>query len=466
MERLIFILTLLTATVSFGQKQGNIWFFPQNSGLDFSSGNPTLLQNGQAANAEGCSSICDSAGTLLFYATATSVWNSNHTLMPNGSGLSGGNSSTQGALIVPQPESDNLFYVFTLDEFQNNLANGLRFSVVDMCLDNEMGDIIPGMKDSLLLNGTGEKMAATYHANGVDIWLVTRIHLTNEFYSFLITSSGISAPVVTAIGWANPQQLVANAIGQMKISPDGSKLAFGVGNQSPNILQLFDFDNSTGIISNLIDLPTSTNSGNPYGISFSPDNSKLYVWGVPPTGLNQFDLSSGIPDTIINSRYEVPWGGAYGGTGIQLANNGKIYVCQPPNIGVINFPNLAGNACNFVGDTIISNSYYSLPGFIDSYNYTNGLVHCSVGIDNDLEYGNLRIYPNPTSQHAILEFDNPKQENHTLDIYDTQGRCVRTITNITTEQKTVDISDLTSGLYFFQLHTHGQVRASGKLMVE
>ena len=91
----------------------------------------------------------------------------------------------------------------------------------------------------------------------------------------------------------------------------------------------------------------------------------------------------------------------------------------------------------------------------------------SVGINNYMsKYLTLKIYPNPANQNATLEFDNSGQENHTLTLYDTQGRLVKTLTNITADQITIDTDDLTSGLYFFQLSTGGQVRFKGKLTIE
>jgi Secretion system C-terminal sorting domain len=85
------------------------------------------------------------------------------------------------------------------------------------------------------------------------------------------------------------------------------------------------------------------------------------------------------------------------------------------------------------------------------------------------EIGNsetLRIYPNPTDKNAILEFDNSKNENCTLTIYDTHGRLVQTITNITTGKVEIERKQLPTGLYFLQLQTNGQIIANGKLSIE
>src|SRR5262245_49618020 len=113
---LIFILLPL---ICFSQKQGNIWYFGIQSVLDFSSGVPVAITGGQTGTdtvinqQEGTSCISDSAGELLFYTSGKTIWNRLHNRMPNGSGLMGGQSSTQSSLIVPLPGNDHLFYVFT-----------------------------------------------------------------------------------------------------------------------------------------------------------------------------------------------------------------------------------------------------------------------------------------------------------------------------------------------------------------
>ncbi|HXB39937.1 MAG TPA: T9SS type A sorting domain-containing protein [Bacteroidia bacterium] len=450
-KKIVFFIQLLPF-LCFAQKQGNFWYFAEYSGLNFNSSIAVPITGGQirsgSVNSEGCASICDSSGNLLFYASPKNIWNRNSQLMPNGVGLMGGLSSTQGAIIIPIPGSNEFFYLFTLDDFLNNLTNGLRYSIIDMCLDNGKGDVIATNKNILLLDSTGEKMAATYHSNGIDIWLVTRKHFTNQFYSYLITSSGISTPIISAIGWANPSQQTGNSIGQMKISPNGSKIVFAVGNQVPNIVQLFDFNNSTGIVSNLIDLPTSTNSGSPYGVAFSPDNSKLYVKGPTPTGLNQFDLSSGISDTIKNSIIHLPSTMGSVGTGLQLANNGKIYAVQPPYIGVINFPNLKGNLCNYVDSFITScNAAYTFPSFIDSYHYKNGIPNCSIGIKGNSEKNGIRLFPNPTTSIINIE---TTEEPKAITIYNSLGELVyENVYPINKEQ--IDISKQRTGVYFCKI---------------
>ncbi|MCO6491920.1 MAG: hypothetical protein J5I98_26120, partial [Phaeodactylibacter sp.] len=73
-------------------------------------------------------SICDTAGNLLFYTNGIYVANALHQPMENGGGLNPGSHATQqgsggrgyildqGALILPVPESDSLYYLLHMDK--------------------------------------------------------------------------------------------------------------------------------------------------------------------------------------------------------------------------------------------------------------------------------------------------------------------------------------------------------------
>src|SRR5690606_24228892 len=107
--------------------------------------NPIALTDGQLTQIEGCATIADSSGNLLFYTDGIDVYNANHTLMPNGTGLNGNPSSSQSAIIVPKPASENLFYIFTVDA--EGGPNGLSYTLIDMNLEGGLGDVVLGNKN-------------------------------------------------------------------------------------------------------------------------------------------------------------------------------------------------------------------------------------------------------------------------------------------------------------------------------
>ncbi|MBL4905263.1 MAG: hypothetical protein JKZ00_04480, partial [Flavobacteriaceae bacterium] len=74
MRILVSILLLFISTLSFGQKEANIWYFGANAGLDFNTSPPTALTDGELNTLEGCSSFSDADGNLLFYSDGIIVY--------------------------------------------------------------------------------------------------------------------------------------------------------------------------------------------------------------------------------------------------------------------------------------------------------------------------------------------------------------------------------------------------------
>src|SRR5438552_12167024 len=64
---LLTIIILLLSQKSFAQKEANIWYFGSYGGVDFNSGAPVVLTNSAMSAFEGCTSIANHNGQLLFY---------------------------------------------------------------------------------------------------------------------------------------------------------------------------------------------------------------------------------------------------------------------------------------------------------------------------------------------------------------------------------------------------------------
>ena len=195
MRQLKCIILILISTIfcAFAQNEGNIWYFGENAGLDFNSGTPVALTDGMLNTLEGCAVISDNNGDLLFYTDGMTVYNKNHTIMPNGVGLLGNNSSTQSAIIVKKPGSANVYYIFTVDG-HTGAQGGLSYSEVDMTLNGGFGDI-NATKNILLIPQTSEKVTAIEHQNSSDFWIVISL----RYYSFA-TDPGRRC-ISLSLGW-------------------------------------------------------------------------------------------------------------------------------------------------------------------------------------------------------------------------------------------------------------------------
>jgi hypothetical protein len=167
-------------SLSIGQLQNNNWIFGYGARVNFSGPIPVGSSNAAINSNESTASVSDpSTGQILFYTDGRKVWNANNDVMPNGSNLLGGfyNSCTQGALIVPFPEDDQRYFLFTLEELEaqsvNPLAdNGLRYSVVDMTLNGGLGDVQVAAMNTLLATDLTEKLIVIRSTEIQGFWVI------------------------------------------------------------------------------------------------------------------------------------------------------------------------------------------------------------------------------------------------------------------------------------------------------
>lgn len=364
----VFVLSTLTA---HGQNESANWYFGIFSGLDFNSAAPVELTDGSLFTVDGCATVSNAQGELLFYSNAWSIWNRNHQEMPNGFDLQGNPSSTQGVIIVPQPNTTDIYYVFTTDELGE--SGGLQYHVVDMRREGGLGDVT--VKNNYLLNSSTEKLTAVLHANGEDVWILAHEYQSDAFMAYLLTENGLqTTPVVTNIGPVYASGFLEQASrGSLKASHDGTKVVAG---SADSHFDLFNFDANTGVLSNRIDLSqhfrpfTITPDIFFYGLEFSPDNTKLYasvfyqIGLASYTVLHQFDVAVHDFTAISNSAYELPRQDYFVG-GLQLAIDGKIYGAQENrlDLSVINNPNAGGAALDYEPEGLTLTQGMSAIGF-------------------------------------------------------------------------------------------------------
>ncbi len=358
-KHLVVILLLWNIHSVSAQKEANIWYFGSRAGLDFNSGVPVAITNGRMNTLEGCATISDANGDLLFYTDGSDIWNRNHEIMINGTGLNGDNSSTNSAIIIPKPNS-SIYYIFTVDSAGD--SDGLQYSEVDMDGDGGLG-AVTSIKNILLYTPVTEKLTAVKGCNDDCIWVITHKFNSSEFLAYKITDAGINiSPVISNTGtFVDSGEMT---IGAIKASPKGDKLA--VARNSLNV-ELFDFDAETGNVSNPMILQ---NYGSNYGVEFSPNGDLLYTGFVFGKGLFQFNLNAGNEDDIMTSRVEISNEMHYGA--LQLAVDGKIYIATRNSnyLSVINSPNNLGHSCNYQTNAVYlsgKRSMLGLPPFIQSY---------------------------------------------------------------------------------------------------
>lgn len=381
-----FILILcLSSYALFGQGQTANWYFGNGAGVSFNNdGTVTALDNGRISTFEGCASISDAAGNLILYTDGIRVFDRNHNIMQNGSGLFGDPSSTQSAIIVEKPDDPDILYIFTVDTstFEGDPDRGLNYSTVDLTLNNGDGAIIE--KNVNLLRDCSEKVAAVVKdCFDKSIWVVALGKENNaddhfdSYYAFEITATGVNtAPVASTFNTLN----VRDPRGYLKFSADASTLASA---NSSSGLYLYDFDVNTGMLSNQERILVTAPNKFPYGIEFSSNQRFLYAHtsnnapagqvGGHSSSLVQYDLTAA---DIAASEIEIDRRSIYRGA-LQMAQNGKIYrtiaenyLRGTPFLGVIESPNELGAAANYIHNAVSlngRNATQGLPPFIQSF---------------------------------------------------------------------------------------------------
>ncbi|WP_170982945.1 T9SS type B sorting domain-containing protein [Dyadobacter frigoris] len=306
---------------------------------------------------EGTASICDENGKLLLYTNGVQIWNNKHKVISGDADLGGNDSATQSAIIVPKPGDANIYYVFTT-------FSRLTCIIVDIRLNHGEGGIV---SMNILMEHSTEKLTAVQHCNGKDFWILAHETGNNKFRSYLLKSDGLEKTYVeNKIG-----NNASNSLGYLKFSPSGTKLAAALF--SKGIFELYDFNNSSGSISNPIVL-THHDFKMAYGLEFSPDENFLYVTETLQTAsrIFQLDISDKKPVEILKSKTTVGHTSESFFGALKLGPDNKIYVAKNrmKSLGVINNPNSKGLSCDYVSEGFVLGAAggIGLPNFVSTFN--------------------------------------------------------------------------------------------------
>lgn len=365
---------LLVGIELSAQNDNNVWYFGDGAGLDFNAGvNPAVLEDGGSEydSFEGCSSVSNIDGELLFYCDGERVFRSDHQVMTNGYGLFGNSSTIQSTIIVPNPSDNGIYYIFTLDtDYLLGNYTGLSYSVIDMNQWFGFGAVTEEKNVNVTEEPLFEGLTAVKHANGTDVWVMVQLVDTMTFEAYLVTEDGVStvpvqsnSDITNSSGWQSC----------MKFNPDGQKLACVYSGSYKG--QILDFDPFSGQLSNALDLEISNENVQdwaPYGCEFSPNGDRLYVSHLDYGPIVQYDMTAA---DIPASRSDVGINNGVSGNApyasLQLAPNGKIYAaCYGESfVSVINAPNELAADCNFQ-DTAITfatkTCTFGLPQFVQA----------------------------------------------------------------------------------------------------
>lgn len=425
-------------------------------------------------------SISDENGNLQFYSNGIFIANYQNDTMANGSGINLHPSTTQwqengmpmiqGNLILPLPNSKNMYYLFheTIDVLTSELGGHptqLFYSVIDMSHNNGLGEVIA--KNQILATDTFVFgcLTSVKHANGRDWWIVVPRFDSNIYYKMLLTPTGISSVDTQAIGGKLPKV----DIGQACFSPNGNRYARYDGNNG--VVYYFDFDRCTGLFSNPIDWVVANNLGS--GCAFSPNSNVLYI----SEGLHIFQynlLAADIPASQMMvgqyDGFQSPFACTINMA--QLAPDGKIYLNATNGVNVLHVINYPDSLANMWGTNCgVGLHSFALPSYNASSlpNFPNYRLGAAIGsgcdtilsttyMEDKIDNQKAFIYPNPAQ--STVNISSPDIAFQQISICNALGQILQDHHYTSpTQAATLSLAELPKGLYFLKVYTEKGVES-------
>jgi len=502
----IFILTFCTGGILIAQKFDHVWITGNQNDpsnpilggglLDFNFSPPQTSYHYRELNMYTTnSSICDSAGNLLFYTNGCVIAGADDKILENGEGINPGNAHSlwcdqygvgyaggpANSLILPMPDSSDLFYLFhkrfvLYSNPTNSIFDKLYYSVIDMKQNGGEGKVVE--KNIVLMSDTlaWAEIAAVKHANGKDWWLITPRRNSNQFYIFKFTSQGIVDTFQQTIGILPDPQ--GEGLGQMAFSPDGSKL---YRTYRYNPVMVYSFDRETGSFTEFETI--AYDYGNQLVgeimCGISPNNRYLYL--SCRKFLYQFDLLAS--DISASQTTVSEWDGFTDPFPTmfwqcQLGPDCKIYICAGGDTRfyhVIHNPDEPGLACNVEqrGVQFQTPTGASMPSFP---NYRLGPIDnpgvpctATVSVSPPVfapEMGRVQVWPNPASDNIHFQWPDIGVQAARLLLFNAYGQTVRDLPfKDGGAAYTLSLRDLPPGIYFWAMDAaSGQRLDTGKFI--
>ncbi|HQV98723.1 MAG TPA: T9SS type A sorting domain-containing protein [Bacteroidia bacterium] len=494
---LLAVLLIFKQDVS-AQNRNSIWCFGDSAGIDFRNlNNPVPISTGMDGRG-GCSSISDSSGNLVFYSFSyvsyalTKILSANHTVMPNCTLLQGWGLYNDN-LIVPKPESNHEYYNFYLGDA--GAIDTTYYALMDMNLNGGLGDVVRKNVPIGAYRGA-DCLTAVKHGNGRDWWLIGKFSSNptgniDRYYVYLITPDSVCAPIVQTFGIGKDTDF-------QKIIWHPSYNKF-ININASGLMAEYDFDRCSGIITlnriifsqqfsnytRLFNEGAYSANGNVFYLTYNSFGGNFGDYNY----LLQFDLTASdiaaSCDTLDSTRYVPTDAGA-----VRRGPDGKIYYAQAyipsnalnypyadsmynyinQNLGVVNFPDSLGLACDFQPFSFYlggKRTYWGLP---NNPEYDLGPVvgsACDTLTNkvNEIIKIAFTVYPNPTS-NEITVYSNELFNKSKLRIFNSIGELVRCV-ELPDQQMltTVSLIELPPGIYSYQINSSNNLDKKDKFVI-
>jgi len=465
----------------------HVWYFGDHGGLDFNPlfdnlnpgpitpidfNDPDIFNGGNKMESpQGCAVYCDGNGDPILYSDGQEVYNKAGTQLTDD--LGGNEVASQSIFFVENPADATQYFLFFTQEVPNaDNRYDFSYAVYDLKMLDGEGDLV---------RSGGEPIVTTLYSNSTERitgnanWVITHEFGNNIFRAYPMNGQGIGAPVFSNVGEVHEYSNTSGK-GYMKLSADKLAVALSISD-TENYIDLFDFDVTTGAITPVVTLDFPE-TGQAYGVEFSPDNGKIYTslrnsgggtrivaWEIDTTTIAgqitdpQYIMDS---DTIIHFESGVDMGALQQGPQgtIYIAKDGATTLASINNPNDINDPQFNLTTADFanVGNEVgggSNNSRLGLPNFVD-FNGSS-TPSASLSVTNGCQ--------NQTLTFTVLNpLSDPQIESYVVQVYDDTNIVVGTSPTLDANTPSWDFTNTgTPGNYeaqLFILNTCGLATAS------
>jgi len=500
-NKLVFVIVCFSSVLTAQNKSDYVWLFSmdftdtldnfEGSIIDFNDNKRTTYSQELPIEFSGTNAaISDSAsGRLLFYTSGCSIVDSSHNIMLNGNGINPGElhdsrcddwgsyPQINTSIILDAPSANNEFYlVHQIREPRDATAFGLLYSKVNMVGNNGLGEVVE--KNIVLIDTIeikGSYLQACKHSNDDDWWITVLDDSTSNIILLSLNENGFE------ISDSIPQQIIDNdntsSSGHSSFSPQGDKFAWYNKHDG---LYVYNFDNTLGEFELLLQLdlpPISPDFVEFFGMPcFSPSGQYIYI----TTDYRVFQLDLEATNIEGSLEFIAMWDG-FGdplpvgfGSSI-LGPDCKIYTASgagTKHLGVINNPDMKGEACNFVQHSLELPWHKSvgvvpnIPHFrVNEENPCNDQITSIFETNKFSDFLEMSLYPNPAMDEINFQFSKPVLEELQIEVYTPNGSLIASaVVDKYYVSKTIDISGLKKGLYFWRSFDINGRTTSGKFV--
>jgi gliding motility-associated-like protein len=282
--------------------QSQFWPYGMGSAISINQNGTVTTLSSSIETGEGSASIQDESGEVLFYTNGAFVYDKAGTVLNANDPLFGTSfhpaSSTQGAAILPLGDCNRFLIISTpgVESIPSGSSTDQGIGVAFVYIDNQGAITVSSATSTKIIsqNTICEKLAI-YGKDG-DYWIIAKQLQpgSNRYYKWNLNASSManiqsisdaeaffnSTVQIQEVGrlftnnWSlNNNSRYYQAQGQLKFSPDGTKM--GQVYPADKIVELFDFDSSSGLLSN--SRTYNTGQVNLYGFEFNPSGQSFFV---------------------------------------------------------------------------------------------------------------------------------------------------------------------------------------------